>query len=169
MAEGASQSPLVLVLLLLALWLAGFTLFSRYWRRTKSGQQWLEFRRRLDPAVRSRVSSIRILILVVSGVTIMAVAVHVRHLLHPNENPGEASARAVALLAFASYVIALFPTYMLTNLVWSLTPSMRKASREAQAGLDAVSFRNALVLLALQAAVVIPICLAFVYFGLVMQ
>jgi len=99
----------------------------------------------------------------------MLVAVRFRHIFHPNENPGDASPAAVSLMVVPSYIIALFPAMLLTNLVWWLTPSMRSASITARAGLEAVTFGRAVVLLAIQAAVVIPICMAQIYFGAVMQ
>lgn len=167
--NGAAHSPLVLIFLLLGFWIAVFAMLSRYWRSTKAGQEWREFNGRLSIAVRRRANSMHWLILIVVGVGILLAAAQFRRTFHSNEAPGDASPLAVALIAVSSYMIALFVARMLTNLIWWLTPSMREASYAARAGLDSVSFGSATLLLAMQAAIVIPICLAQIYFGAVMQ
>ena len=163
------QSPLFLILLFLASWIAVFALFRRLWSRTKAGQEWRAFNSRVNPAVRRRAASIRFLLLIVLGVTILLAAEQFRRLFHTGEAPGDASGLAVALIVVSSYMIAIFPAQMLTNLIWRLTPSMRKASDAAKEGLGAVSFGYADRLLALQAVVVVPLCLAQIWLGATMK
>jgi hypothetical protein len=165
---GASQSPVFLVFLLLGLWVAAFALLGRYWRRSKAGQEWREFNARLGPTIRRRAASIQWLSVIVMGLAVMVVAARVRHIFHPDENPGDASAVAVALIVVSSYIIALFPARLLANIIWRLMPSMKNASRAARVGLELVTFERAIRLLAIQAAVVIPICIAQIYLGAVM-
>lgn len=167
--EGPQQSPLALIFVFLAVWIAAFAIYGRYWRRTKTGQEWNEFNRRLNRAVRRRAASIHWLTLIVLGVVVMLAAERFRRFFHANEAPGDASALAVALIVVSSYIIALFPAAMLTNLIWWFTPSMREASIAARIGLDSVSFRCATLLQAMQAAIVMPICLAQIYLGSVMR
>jgi hypothetical protein len=111
----------------------------------------------------------RWLFLIVLGVGILLACVQFRRLFHSEEDPGNASPMAVALIVTSGYMIALLLAQMLTNLIWWLTPSMRDASIAARVGLGSVSFGYATFLLAMQAAVVIPICLAQIYLGSVIQ
>jgi hypothetical protein len=123
----------------------------------------------MNIAVRRRANSMRWMILIVLGVGILLACVQLRRLFHSDEGPGDASPLAVALIVTSSYIIASFLATALTNFIWWLTPSMRDASIAARAGLGSVSFGYVAFLLAMQAAVVIPICLAQIYLGLVMR
>ncbi|HUO93185.1 MAG TPA: hypothetical protein VMU22_09700 [Rhizomicrobium sp.] len=169
MAEGALQSPVFLIFLFLGFWIAALAVFRRYWYRTPQGKEWRQYRDRLSLATRRRLVSIQWLILIVSGVAVLAAAIQFRRHLHANEEPGDASPLAIALITVSSYLIASVFTWLLTNVVWWLTPSMRIESRTAREGLSAVTFRNGIKLFMLQAAIVIPICLAQIYLGSVMR
>jgi hypothetical protein len=166
---GLLQSQPLLVFLFLALWVAAFAALRRYWRRTQAGQEWLVFNGRLNLSVRRRVASIRWMFLIALTIAVMLTAVYIRHHFHPDETLGDASPLAVALIVVSSYFAALYPATLLTNVIWWLTPSMRDASNYAKVGLGAVTFRNGIVLLTVQAAVVIPICLVQIYMGSVMR
>lgn len=162
-------SPLLLVYGLLALWIAAFAVFSRVWRRTQAGREWSEFRSRLDPSVRYTAITLQIVFLVLVGSAIDVIAIHYRRILHPGMAPEDGSALSTALIVIASYMLALVPAYLLTNFVWSLVPSMRKASTAAKGGLTAISFRSANLMLLAQSAVIVPVCLAQLYFGLAIR
>jgi hypothetical protein len=123
----------------------------------------------LNPAVRRSAAFIRLLFLIALGIAILLTAIHFRRLFHADESPGDANALAVSLIVASSYIIAIYPATLLTNLVWWFTPSMRNASKAANVGLSAVSFRSANLLLLAQAAIVVPICLAQIYLGSVMR
>jgi len=164
-----TQSPVISVFLFLALWIAAFALYGRYWRSTAAGREWREFNGRVDPAVRRFAVSLRWLLLIVLGVAIMLAAERFRRAFHTGEAPGDASGLAVALLVVSSYMIAVLLTALLINFVWWLSPWMRRASDAAKVGLSAVSFRNSMGILTMQAVVVIPICLAQIYLGAIMK
>ena len=99
----------------------------------------------------------------------MIVTLYLRHILHPAENLSDASGLAVALMAVSSYMISLYPARLLMNFTCSLMPSMRDAMNVAKIGLPAVTSRSGNLLLAAQAAIVIPICLVQSYYGVIIS
>jgi hypothetical protein len=157
------------IFLLIAAWTIPFAVFRRYWRRTEPGQQWRQYAARLDVKVKRFGASIQWMALIFLAVMAMIVTLYLRHILHPAENLSDASGLAVALMAVSSYMISLYPARLLMNFTCSLMPSMRDAMNVAKIGLPAVTSRSGNLLLAAQAAIVIPICLVQSYYGVIIS
>jgi hypothetical protein len=144
------------VLLVPAVWLAGFVAFRRYRRRTRGFADNATFKSRLPQWVK-QLEFYSFAVALSAYVTLSFIGLFRLHrALHPQTPPTDL---ATTMIAVACIFPAITLAMLTSNLIsWAIPPA-RNANLAAMSGLDKVSFGSLNRGLLLFALVIVPICM----------